>query len=39
MVSLYPPTGISEGYTMEDVDEKYILGDGERFLEETGQGR
>ncbi len=33
MVSLYPPTEISEGYTMEDVDEKYILGDGERFLE------
>lgn len=33
MVSLYPPTEISEGYTMEDVDEKYILGDGTRFLE------
>ena len=33
MVSLYPPTEISEGYTMEDIDEKYILGDGERFLE------
>lgn len=33
MVSLYPPTEISEGYTMEDVDEKYILGDGSRFLE------
>ena len=33
MVSLYPPTEISEGYTIEDVDEKYILGDGERFLE------
>ena len=33
MVSLYPPTEISEGYTMEDVDEKYILGDGNRFLE------
>ena len=33
MVSLYPPTEISEGYTMEDVDEKYILGDSERFLE------
>ena len=33
MVSLYPPTEISEGYTMEDVDEKYILGDGQRYLE------
>ena len=33
MVSLYPPTEISEGYTMEDVDEKYILGDGNRYLE------
>ena len=33
LVSLHPPTEISEGYTMEDVDEKYILGDGERFLE------
>ena len=33
MVSLYPPTEISEGYTMEDVDEKYILGDGRRYLE------
>ena len=33
LVSLYPPTEISEGYTMEDVDEKYILGDGRRFLE------
>ena len=33
MVSLYPPTEISEGYTMEDVDEKYILGDGSRFME------
>ena len=33
MVSLHPPTEISEGYTMEDVDERYILGDGERFLE------
>ena len=33
MVSLHPPTEISEGYTMEDVDEKYILGDGERYLE------
>ncbi len=33
MVSLHPPTEISEGYTIEDVDEKYILGDGERFLE------
>ena len=33
MVSLYPPTEISEGYTIEDIDEKYILGDGERYLE------
>ena len=33
MVSLYPPTEISEGYTMEDVDEKYVLGDGQRYLE------
>lgn len=33
LVSRYPPTEISEGYTMEDVDEKYILGDGSRFLE------
>ena len=33
MVSLYPPTEISEGYTMEDVDEKYILGDLDRILE------
>jgi len=33
MVSLYPPTEISEGYTMEDVDEKYVLSDGERNLE------
>ena len=33
MVTLHPPTEISEGYTMEDLDEKYILGDGERFLE------
>lgn len=33
MVSLYPPTEISEGYTMEDIDEKYILGDGRRYLE------
>ena len=33
MVSLYPPTEISEGYTMEDVDEKYVLTDGIRNLE------
>ncbi len=33
MVSLYPPTEISEGYTLEDVDEKYVLSDGERLLE------
>lgn len=33
LMSLYPPTEIAEGYTMEDVDEKYILGDGNRTLE------
>ena len=33
MVSLYPPTEISEGYTMEDVDEKYVISDGERNLD------
>ena len=33
MVSLYPPTEISEGYTMEDVDEKYVISDGTRNLE------
>jgi glyoxylase-like metal-dependent hydrolase (beta-lactamase superfamily II) len=33
MVSLYPPTEISEGYTMEDVDEKYVLTDGTRNLD------
>ena len=33
MMSLYPPTEVSEGYTMEDVDEKYVLSDGSRFLE------
>jgi hypothetical protein len=33
MVSLYPPTEISEGYTMEDVDEKYVLTDGNRNLD------
>jgi glyoxylase-like metal-dependent hydrolase (beta-lactamase superfamily II) len=33
MVSLYPPTEIAEGYTMEDVDERYVLSDGERLLE------
>jgi glyoxylase-like metal-dependent hydrolase (beta-lactamase superfamily II) len=33
MMSLYPPTEISEGYTMEDVDEKYVLTDGTRNLE------
>ncbi len=33
LVSLYPPTELAEGYTMEDVDEKYILGDGSRTLE------
>ncbi len=33
MVSMHPPTEISEGYTIEDVDEKYILGDGDRYME------
>lgn len=33
MMSLYPPTEISEGYTMEDVDEKYVITDGTRSLE------
>ena len=33
LVSVYPPTEISEGYTMEDVDEKYIVSDGARSLE------
>jgi glyoxylase-like metal-dependent hydrolase (beta-lactamase superfamily II) len=33
MVSLYPPTEISEGYTMEDVDERYVLTDRARLLE------
>jgi hypothetical protein len=33
MVSLYPPTELSEGYTMEDVDEKYVVSDGTRNLE------
>ena len=33
MVSLYPPTEISEGYTMEDVDEKYVISDGERMMD------
>jgi glyoxylase-like metal-dependent hydrolase (beta-lactamase superfamily II) len=32
MMALYPPTEISEGYTMEDVDENYALTDGERFM-------
>jgi hypothetical protein len=32
MVSLYPPTELSDGYTMEDVDEKYVS-DGERNLD------
>ncbi len=32
MVSLHPPTEISEGYTMEDVDEKYVLSDGQRSM-------
>lgn len=33
MLALYPPTEIAEGYTMEDVDERYVLSDGERLLE------
>jgi hypothetical protein len=33
MMSLYPPTEIAEGYTMEDVDEKYVLSDGTRNLD------
>ena len=33
MMALYPPTEIAEGYTMEDVDEKYILSDGTRNLD------
>jgi glyoxylase-like metal-dependent hydrolase (beta-lactamase superfamily II) len=33
MVSLFPPTEISEGYTIEDVDEKYVLTDGTRNLD------
>ncbi|MCP5117469.1 MAG: MBL fold metallo-hydrolase [bacterium] len=33
MVSLYPPTELDEGYTIEDVDEKYVLNDGSRQLE------
>ncbi|MDA1315672.1 MAG: MBL fold metallo-hydrolase [Acidobacteria bacterium] len=33
MMSLYPPTEISEGYTMEDVDEKYVITDRTRSLE------
>jgi hypothetical protein len=32
MLALYPPTAISEGYTLEDVDENYALTDGERFM-------
>ena len=33
MVSLYPPTELSEGYTMEDVDEKYVISDGKRMMD------
>ena len=33
LVSLYPPTEISEGYTLEDVDEKYVISDGDRNLD------
>ena len=33
MMSLYPPTEIAEGYTMEDVDEKYMISDGTRNLD------
>ena len=32
-MALYSPTEIAEGYTMEDVDEKYILSDGTRNLD------
>ena len=30
---MYPPEEWSEGYIFETVREKYILGDGERFVE------
>jgi glyoxylase-like metal-dependent hydrolase (beta-lactamase superfamily II) len=33
LVSLFPPTELSEGYTLEDVDEKYVITDGARILE------
>jgi glyoxylase-like metal-dependent hydrolase (beta-lactamase superfamily II) len=33
LVSLYPPTELSEGYTMEDVDEKYVISDGTRNMD------
>lgn len=33
LVSLYPPTEIAEGYTIEDVDEKYVVSDGTRNLD------
>jgi glyoxylase-like metal-dependent hydrolase (beta-lactamase superfamily II) len=33
LVSLFPPTELSEGYTLEDVDEKYVITDGTRILE------
>lgn len=33
LMSLHPPTEVSEGYTMEDVDEKYVLTDRNRHLE------
>lgn len=33
LMSLIPPTEISEGYTIEDLDEKYVLTDRERSLE------
>jgi glyoxylase-like metal-dependent hydrolase (beta-lactamase superfamily II) len=33
LVSLHPPTEIAEGYTIEDVDEKYIISDGGRNLD------
>jgi glyoxylase-like metal-dependent hydrolase (beta-lactamase superfamily II) len=33
MVALYPPTEISEGYTLEDVDEKYVITDRKQSLE------
>jgi glyoxylase-like metal-dependent hydrolase (beta-lactamase superfamily II) len=33
MLALYPPTEISEGYTIEDIDEKYVITDRKRSVE------